>query len=226
VSEAVVAHVPHKPLDLLGVLELPVGDLEPAQPLGLVRTGPEGAVAPPETAALVARLPIGERHINARLELIRQGQRLPGGERAGQFGRRTHRASVESVRIGLIASWSMKASGFVAVMRASVAGRVSISRPELDHVSVVSTLPCRVEHRERRDRITRVHGRWAALPQRALERHVEARPGAALARNDFAVVAANEPPPGGLRLDAPGVRLVRANAGAERLLLPVDPSTT
>jgi hypothetical protein len=50
--EAGVAHVARYALELVKVGELPVGDPEPAEPVALVRSGPQRRVAVPEPARL------------------------------------------------------------------------------------------------------------------------------------------------------------------------------
>ena len=69
VGEVLYLDVGHRSLELVAVGDLLGGDVEPAHPVGFVRSGPERSIVLPETADLVARAPI----FNVRLYRGRQG---------------------------------------------------------------------------------------------------------------------------------------------------------
>ncbi len=70
------------PLEPLQVgLELVLGDSQPAQPVGLIATGPEGGVPSPQTSHLPVRLPIIERRLHLCGVCVGQPAGLPPSHR-------------------------------------------------------------------------------------------------------------------------------------------------
>ena len=56
---------------------LPVYDIKPAQPVGLVRAGPERRIALPQAFHFSARLPLADRTLNRRRERFWQRRFQP-----------------------------------------------------------------------------------------------------------------------------------------------------